>query len=291
MSTSHTGYERERNPKEIRSKVESETRISEHDGKFIQHPHGAHLGELFTEQAARTPHLAVVVDEASGCFLSYAEVDQLSDGVADALRSQRGWNEIVPCGPQSALGKLLGLLGTLKAELRVPARYTTSVSRIAELLASGHTKTLLLNKGVALESSECMPAWSASALHGCEEERPSPCSDTPVPVPVREPVPLAVPEEAVGPSAGAQPGLRAIMSPHAPVSARVSGLTRAETAVARLVAEGMTNKEIADFLVVSVHTVGTHVRSSFTKLNVTNRVALARKIIFYDFGQAMSGLT
>ncbi|MDT0444202.1 response regulator transcription factor [Streptomyces johnsoniae] len=42
----------------------------------------------------------------------------------------------------------------------------------------------------------------------------------------------------------------------------------------------MSDKQIAARLRLSVHTVGTHVRSSFSKLNVTNRVGLARKIIY-----------
>ncbi|MCX4679690.1 helix-turn-helix transcriptional regulator [Streptomyces sp. NBC_01433] len=62
-------------------------------------------------------------------------------------------------------------------------------------------------------------------------------------------------------------------------------LPRTEMAVARLVSEAMANKEIADLLVVSVHTVGTHVLSNFTKLNVTSRVALAREVILYDCAQ------
>ncbi|MEU0992047.1 AMP-binding protein [Streptomyces sp. NPDC005953] len=78
-----------------------------------------------------------------------------------------------------------------------------------------------------------------------------------------------------------------VESSPAEVLGRMCGLTHAETSVAKLVAEGLTNKEIAMRLNLSVHTVGTHVRNSFTKLDVTNRVALARKIIFYECDHQM----
>ncbi|WP_331530391.1 AAA family ATPase [Pseudonocardia sp.] len=53
-------------------------------------------------------------------------------------------------------------------------------------------------------------------------------------------------------------------------------LTPAELRVVRLVAEGMTNRAVASALVVSPHTVDSHLRRSFEKLNVTNRVELTR---------------
>jgi len=53
------------------------------------------------------------------------------------------------------------------------------------------------------------------------------------------------------------------------------GLSRAELAVARLVATGLTNREVADELYVSVKTVEYHLRNSFMKLNITSRRSLA----------------
>ena len=57
--------------------------------------------------------------------------------------------------------------------------------------------------------------------------------------------------------------------------ATLLGLTRAELAVARLVATGMTNKEVANELYVSVKTVEYHLRNSYMKLDITSRRALA----------------
>jgi DNA-binding CsgD family transcriptional regulator len=57
--------------------------------------------------------------------------------------------------------------------------------------------------------------------------------------------------------------------------AALLGLSRAELAVARLVATGLTNREVADQLFVSVKTVEYHLRNSYMKLEITSRRALA----------------
>ena len=51
-------------------------------------------------------------------------------------------------------------------------------------------------------------------------------------------------------------------------------LSRAELAVARLVASGLTNREVASQLYVSVKTVEYHLRNSYIKLDITSRRAL-----------------
>lgn len=55
-----------------------------------------------------------------------------------------------------------------------------------------------------------------------------------------------------------------------------AALTGTELNVVRLVAEGQTNREVAEQLFVSPHTVSTHLRHSFAKLAVNSRVELAR---------------
>ena len=44
----------------------------------------------------------------------------------------------------------------------------------------------------------------------------------------------------------------------------------------RLVADGLTNREVAERLYVSPHTVNGHLRHAFEKLGITSRVALTR---------------
>src|SRR5260370_396571 len=68
---------------------------------------------------------------------------------------------------------------------------------------------------------------------------------------------------------------------------RASGweaLTESELEVVRLVASGLTNRDAAERLFVSPHTVGTHLRHVFTKLNVNSRVELTRIAMERDRG-------
>jgi len=53
-------------------------------------------------------------------------------------------------------------------------------------------------------------------------------------------------------------------------------LTESELAVVRLVADGLTNRGVAERLYVSPHTVSGHLRHAFAKLGVNSRVALTR---------------
>ncbi|MFE6867239.1 AAA family ATPase [Kitasatospora sp. NPDC057692] len=55
-------------------------------------------------------------------------------------------------------------------------------------------------------------------------------------------------------------------------------LTASEEKVARLIAEGHTNRSAADALVVSPHTVNTHLTSVFRKLSIGSRVQLANLV-------------
>jgi len=60
---------------------------------------------------------------------------------------------------------------------------------------------------------------------------------------------------------------------------RGGGLSARETEVARLVAEGLTNRIIADRLVISERTVESHVSSILRKLGVGSRAAVVRRIL------------
>lgn len=60
-----------------------------------------------------------------------------------------------------------------------------------------------------------------------------------------------------------------------PVEETSSKLTRRESEVARLVAAGMSNEEVAESLSVSINTVKTHLSAVLSKLQLRDRVALA----------------
>jgi DNA-binding CsgD family transcriptional regulator len=71
------------------------------------------------------------------------------------------------------------------------------------------------------------------------------------------------------------------------VSARRPGrgwasMTDSELAVARLVALGLSNREVAERLFLSPHTVSSHLRHVFAKLGVNSRVELTRLAALHD---------
>jgi len=55
------------------------------------------------------------------------------------------------------------------------------------------------------------------------------------------------------------------------------GLTEREIEVLKLVSQGLTNKQIAEHLVLSPLTINAHMRSIFNKLDVTTRTAAVRQ--------------
>jgi DNA-binding CsgD family transcriptional regulator len=61
-----------------------------------------------------------------------------------------------------------------------------------------------------------------------------------------------------------------------------AALTDSELAVARLVAQGLSNREVAARLFVSHHTVNGHLRSVFTKLGINSRVDLTRLAALHE---------
>lgn len=61
-----------------------------------------------------------------------------------------------------------------------------------------------------------------------------------------------------------------------------AGLTDAEVGVVRLVAVGLKNREVAERLFVSPHTVSMHLRHAFTKLDINSRVELTRFVFAHE---------
>jgi DNA-binding CsgD family transcriptional regulator len=71
-------------------------------------------------------------------------------------------------------------------------------------------------------------------------------------------------------------GVRRRLVPASPSPGGWGGLTESELAVVRLVVQGLTNREVAERLFLSPHTVSTHLRHVFDKLQINSRVELAR---------------
>jgi DNA-binding CsgD family transcriptional regulator len=77
-------------------------------------------------------------------------------------------------------------------------------------------------------------------------------------------------------------GVRRRLAGLAPPRRGWSGLTDSELHVAHLVAQGLTNRQVAERLFLSPHTVDTHLRHAFAKLDITSRVDLARLAALHD---------
>jgi DNA-binding NarL/FixJ family response regulator len=59
-------------------------------------------------------------------------------------------------------------------------------------------------------------------------------------------------------------------------STSADGLTAREIEVLQLVAQGLTNEQVAQRLVISVRTVDTHLTAIYSKIGVSSRVAATR---------------
>ena len=57
-----------------------------------------------------------------------------------------------------------------------------------------------------------------------------------------------------------------------------ASLTDTERRIADLVAQGLSNREVASQLFLSAHTVAFHLRHIFWKLDISSRVQLARMV-------------
>ncbi|MEZ5086290.1 MAG: response regulator transcription factor [Tessaracoccus sp.] len=84
---------------------------------------------------------------------------------------------------------------------------------------------------------------------------------------------------ATQPDAPAEPTPVPPLAPAPKESSPPEWVTVREWEVGRLVAQGLTNAEIADALYLSQTTVKTHLASLFAKLHVTNRVQLAIRVL------------
>jgi DNA-binding CsgD family transcriptional regulator len=77
-------------------------------------------------------------------------------------------------------------------------------------------------------------------------------------------------------------GVRRRLVTTEPETSGWAALTTSELTVVQLVADGLTNREVAERLFVSPHTVNSHLRHVFAKLGINSRVELARLAHDYE---------
>lgn len=65
---------------------------------------------------------------------------------------------------------------------------------------------------------------------------------------------------------------------------QTEALSERETEIVRLLAQGLTNKDIAQIVILSVRTVEAHLRSIFAKLGVRSRTEAALWAVKYGYG-------
>jgi DNA-binding NarL/FixJ family response regulator len=82
--------------------------------------------------------------------------------------------------------------------------------------------------------------------------------------------------EAAPAGNGAHPAAPPAAAPGAAPAAYPAGLTAREAEVLRLVAQGLTDAQVAEQLVVSRRTVSTHLTAIYGKLGVNTRSAATR---------------
>jgi ATP/maltotriose-dependent transcriptional regulator MalT len=88
---------------------------------------------------------------------------------------------------------------------------------------------------------------------------------------------LAARETAVIPKE--MPPVTPSITPVTPAPSYLAGLTTREVEVLRLVAQGLSNAQIAEQLIISPYTVNAHMRSIYNKLEVTSRIAVMQYAI------------
>jgi DNA-binding NarL/FixJ family response regulator len=74
---------------------------------------------------------------------------------------------------------------------------------------------------------------------------------------------------------GVQPPAVQSAAPRQAAKQKYGGLTRRERQVAAVIAQGMTNQEIAEALVVSIKTVEAHITRVLSKLGFSSRAQIA----------------
>jgi DNA-binding CsgD family transcriptional regulator/tetratricopeptide (TPR) repeat protein len=222
-----------------------------------QHPEDAledlfSCGRLEREWEIRTPAFGTWRSDAAPLLASLDRVDEARTLAREELERCRAF------GAQAPLGKALRTLGLIEQDDAAIELLEESVAQLEQSPARLEHALALLELGAAIRragrrADAREPLRQALELaHGCGADA----------------VAARAHDELV--TAGARPR-------RDPTESR-SNLTASELRVARLAAEGMTNREIAQALFVTENTIETHLRAVFRKLEIRSRSQLARAL-------------
>lgn len=229
-------------------------------------------GSFDTHESFATA-LAVIIADAEGSGVS--EVDgsgwrRAHSAMATPLVQANMGLWLVRCGRTGEALDLADQLGGMGAGTSRIGGVAARVSGLATAVTDAEAGRRRLLEAAATFDRLAMPFEAARArLEACEAA-PGPGD-----------VELLGPEVVRLDDLGAEPwALRARrLIGSAPAPARPATLTPREREVALLVAEGLTNAEIAERLFVSIRTVTSHLDHAYTKLGIGSRAALTAYIL------------
>jgi LuxR family maltose regulon positive regulatory protein len=183
-------------------------------------------------------------------------------------------------GRSGAVLRALALQAVVQAEQGEQAAALTTLTRALALAEpEGYVRTFVdlgAPMQALLHEMPAMPETTSRLLAAFETAGvPLPESDIPATSPRRDAEGLAASREPVAQRAAQQRGSEPLSEPL--IEAPIEALTNRELDVLALMAEGLTNQEIADRLFISVNTVKTHAKNLYVKLDVRNRAQAARR--------------
>lgn len=198
----------------------------------------------------------------------------MAGAVADGVAALAARNPTVP-SLAGAAAHARGLLDDDHSQLKRAVQvYETSPRPLARALAVEDLATAEYAVG-GWRAAHRLREVAAKTYRSCGATRAEARVRAHLPRPGGRAVPPA------GPPTTASTAVAREASPAGPDAAWAS-LTRSELYVARLVAEGLTNRETASRLFLSPHTVDSHLRHCFAKLGITSRVVLTRVVLAHD---------
>ncbi len=192
----------------------------------------------------------------------YAECLQVSHDEGDKIRMALMLHHLGAlahvCGEDAAAARLFGAAAALRSAAGGANRFTITSSEEYDREVDA-VRVVLGEAAFTAREAEgqalTMPQVLDLALTICAAITSSPTA-TPADSPISSPIAAANTASGLAPSP-------ALLSPR-------------EVDVLRLAAQGLSNAEIADRLVVSTHTVNHHLTSIYAKLNVSSRHAASR---------------